>query len=301
MSDFAPPAAKLAASPLGALGVAASPTLDLTKLMQGAAATGSLLRWDGTNWAPTSNIILDDPNKKITLGGDWSVARSGAATGTVVGTTVMPTVQPTTIQFSGDTVANLYRASVGVVKTDGALIASSTITATVVGGTTGFVYNPGVGGIAFQAIVQGEANNRFNFDVNGTANYGAGGASAPDLTVGRGAAAGMLKVSKIGGGSTFLQLDGGSGIAEFQVDTSGNLLYNVNGVAGNVIQVNRSGAVSNSLVISAGVTQLDPKMKVASVTTARTGGAAAAPPANPVRYLAMQDENGNRMYVPAYS
>lgn len=35
----------------------------------GGASTGSTLRYDGTNWAPTANIIIDDTNGTMNLGG----------------------------------------------------------------------------------------------------------------------------------------------------------------------------------------------------------------------------------------
>jgi len=63
---------------------------------------------------------------------------------------------------------------------------------------------------------------------------------------------------------------------------------------------NSAGAVLAS-VTAAGVMVADPQTTVASVTTARTGGAAATLPAAPVKYVALRDETGARVYVPAYS
>lgn len=58
---------------------------------------------------------------------------------------------------------------------------------------------------------------------------------------------------------------------------------------------------SANVLKSLGQMWADLRTSATSVTTARTGGAAAALPANPVRYIAMLDEAGNRVYVPAYS
>jgi len=45
----------------------------------GSGSLGSTLRFDGTNWVRTLNIILDDANSKITFGGDTDLLRLSAS------------------------------------------------------------------------------------------------------------------------------------------------------------------------------------------------------------------------------
>lgn len=71
---------------------------------------------------------------------------------------------------------------------------------------------------------------------------------------------------------------------------------------GNPVDVSIGRSAANTLALSAnGILISDPQTSQASLTTARVGGAAAALPAAPVKYLALRDETGARVYVPAYS
>lgn len=145
---------------------------------------------------------------------------------------------------------DLFRLNTGTLKTSGIFVSGSQIYSQPAGGGTGFVYNAVAAGVAFQSLIQGEGNNRFNMDGSGKMNWGTG-AAVVDTTFER-SGAGVLKLSKVGGGNTFLQLDGGGGVAELSVNTTGDFLYSVNGVASNVLQVIRAGAVGSTLVLSSG-------------------------------------------------
>lgn len=66
--------------------------------------------------------------------------------------------------------------------------------------------------------------------------------------------------------------------------------------------VRGSGTAITSVTFPNAPLIADHQTSVASVTTARTGiSSTAALPANPVKYLALRDETGARVYVPAYS
>lgn len=135
-------------------------------LAQNGAATGSIYRWSGTAWTPTTNVIWDDSLSKLTLAGD----------------------------------TNLYRSAAGQLKTDGIFISSSQVYSQPGTNGAGFLYNPAAGGtagIAFQSVIQGEANQRFKVLADGTLSWGAGGASAVDTNLFR-RGAGILAIQSAG-------------------------------------------------------------------------------------------------------
>lgn len=50
---------------------------------------GATLRFDGTDWAPTTNFVFDDSTSTITLGGDVTFRRSSASVGRMDGSLVL--------------------------------------------------------------------------------------------------------------------------------------------------------------------------------------------------------------------
>lgn len=250
-----------------------------------AGSTGATLRYNGTDWAKTANILLDDTLKKITLGtSTWYEASAG-----VLKTDGSITINAYTLSnanagiqvngrftvgdpvlylgSAGDASMSRYAANqVGV----GASAPVSSALLGVVGGTLGNGLEWGnSGNVAFRSVLGNDAASGQNFLVF----YGEHGTNA----------------------ATYRSRGTKSSI--IQPDATGGFQF------GNVANASADNQtfVTTATLSSAGVFQADLKTAIASVTSARTGGAAAAIPANPVRYLALQDENGNRMYVPAYS
>jgi hypothetical protein len=158
----------------------------------------------------------------------------------------------------------------------------------------------------------------FAFRNDGRMAWGLGGTTAADTSLYRSAAGwlttdGTLVVTGKTGYNPGLRITGASGyehalqIFKASADpspvlvieaASAKLEWGPGGSASIDTNLYRAAA---SVLQTDGVLIADHRTSIASVTTARTGGAAAALPAAPVRYLAVLDENGNRVYVPAYS
>jgi len=157
-----------------------------------------------------------------------------------------------------------------------------------------------VGGWGFMAYVDSETQPRAYLRNDGYLLFGPGGSTVLDTNLYRGGA-GRLQTD----GSLYLLT--ASGYLGIWQPGDAALRWNVrydgyvtwgSGSAGGDTVLYRAAA---GWLRTDGVFFGDLAVTAASVTTARTGGAAAALPAAPVRYIAMRDENFNRVYVPAYS
>jgi hypothetical protein len=170
---------------------------------------------------------------------------------------------------SGD--ATLGRSSAGVLVSAGALLLTGS------GGGGNYInLKPGANSSVLYAGLSTDTTNRFTIDADGRQQWGLGGVAALTTAL-YSPGTGVLTLNKIGGGSTFFQMDGGGGIAEFQVTPTGDFLYNVNGVAAGVLNISRAGAVANSIVVTAGVVKVGGPATGGSVANLelRSTGAAA--------------------------
>ena len=161
---------------------------------------------------------------------------------------------------------------------------------------------------AFQAAVSGDTQNRFIVRADGNLFWGPGNAAA-DTSLYRSAANTLATAGAIQSPVTFQIVGAASGINAYQIQQTGDTGNRYRVISdGTVSWGSGTGPVDTNLYRSAAgqltiqnVLIVDLQTSVASVTTARTGGAAATLPAAPVKYLALRDETGARVYVPAYS
>ena len=173
-------------------------------------------------------------------------------------------------------------------------------------------------GSAFAASIVGDTGAaRYGVDSNGKINWADGTIAAADTNLYRWSA-NLLRTDggfSAGGANYGAQLVAqpaatttwavqmyvaGEAQPHFYMTGDGKMNWGLGGSTAPDTNLYRSAA--NTLAMAAGgVLIADHQTSVASVTTARTGGAAAALPAAPVKYLALRDETGARVYVPAYS
>ncbi|MDP9151145.1 MAG: hypothetical protein M3O36_14545, partial [Myxococcota bacterium] len=107
------------------------------------------------------------------------------------------------------------------------------------------------------------------------------------------AGTGILRLSDPLGTTGIAQTEGATAPnTDVLLSTIGNWAVTIRHETATGDWVGLLGGVEQWRIKRTGVVVADPQTTVASVTTARTGGAAAALPANPVKFLALRDETG---------
>jgi hypothetical protein len=186
----------------------------------------------------------------------------------------------------------LYRSAAAALATNGSLLAGGGISSNqnAAGGSAFSAGNLAASGYVLVGARAGDTNYRVELFNDGTLSWGPGNA-AQDVDLYRSATDLLMSDDD-------LEVRGGSAY-RIRVGFVGG--PNAPGLwIGAAYDTNLYRSAANTLKTD-GVLIGDHQSSVASVTTARTGGAAAALPAAPVKYLALRDETGARVYVPAYS